>query len=228
MRRETTNRIRFVIEDLLPPIMRDTALFRWAAERVWGDHIRKLSDFRARAPFLTPQEYETLYKAHPRVHDETDNSRGCVEAVISHIQGQSICDVGCGTGYLLRQIQTSTPGLALTGTDLVVEPGTRNGIAFAQGWIEDLPFKDKEFDTVVCTHVLEHILDIQKALSELRRICRQRLIVVVPQEREGLYTFNPHFHFFPYPHSFLRHARPSEPFTCRRIGRDIFYSEQQS
>ena len=46
MNRETTNRIRFVIEDVLPPILRDSALFRQAASLVWGKHITKLAKFR--------------------------------------------------------------------------------------------------------------------------------------------------------------------------------------
>ena len=83
-------------------------------------------------------------------------------------------------------------------------------------------------DTVICTHVLEHILDLQKALSELRRIAARRLIIVVPREREGRYTFNPHFHFFPYAESFLRaliHVPARH--QCRLIGRDIYYLEER-
>ena len=48
MNRETTNRIRFVIEDVLPPILRDSRLFKQAASLVWGNHIGKLAKFRER------------------------------------------------------------------------------------------------------------------------------------------------------------------------------------
>ena len=52
--------------------------------------------------------------------------------------------------------------------------------------------------------------------------------VVVPQEREGRYTFNPHFHFFPYPESFLRVMIPvPEGHACWSIGRDIYYREDR-
>ena len=63
-------------------------------------------------------------------------------------------------------------------------------------------------------------------LAELRRIARKRVIIVVPREREYRYTFNPHFNFFPYPHSFLRavHPVPSR-YECIDIGRDIYYRE---
>ena len=92
--------------------------------------------------------------------------------------------------------------------------------------IEALPFEDGAFDTVVCTHVLEHILDFGKALSELRRVAAKRVIIIVPQEREYRFTFNPHLHFFPYPHSFLRYITPVPArHHIRSIGRDIFYYE---
>jgi ubiquinone/menaquinone biosynthesis C-methylase UbiE len=94
--------------------------------------------------------------------------------------------------------------------------------------VERLPFPDNHFDTVICTHVLEHILDFRAALAELRRIAARRLIVVVPREREYLYTFNPHFHFFPYVHSFLRFMIPlPEHFECMDVGRDIYYVEDR-
>jgi radical SAM superfamily enzyme YgiQ (UPF0313 family)/ubiquinone/menaquinone biosynthesis C-methylase UbiE len=42
--------------------------------------------------------------------------------------------------------------------------------------IEDLPFSDKEFDFVYCSHVLEHVNDPQKACSELMRVAKRGYI----------------------------------------------------
>jgi SAM-dependent methyltransferase len=229
MRREKTNQIRFVLEDLLPPILRDTVLFRSAAALVWGRHIAKLAEFRKSAPFLTPEEYSELYRIHPRVHEDTDNSRACLERIAADAVGESICDVGCGTGAVLRHVRehTATRFTKMVGIDIVApsEP-VGDGIEFVSGWVENLPFADDSFDTVVCTHVIEHILDYRNAIAELRRIARRRLIIVVPREREGLYTFNPHFNFFPYPHSFLRAMIPvPRSHVCEDVGRDIYYRE---
>ncbi|MFD1329700.1 class I SAM-dependent methyltransferase [Mycoplana ramosa] len=229
MNRETTNRIRFVIEDLLPPILRDSALFRAAAKLVWGEHIVKLARFRERAPFLTAGEYEDLYRHHPRVHAGTDNSAACIARIVDAIDGTSVCDVGCGTGALLSYIRAANPGLTrLTGVDFVVDDAARlDGLEYVAAKIEALPFADGEFDTVVCTHVIEHVLDYRKAIAELRRIARRRLIIVVPREREYRYSFNPHFNFFPYTHSFLRAVHPvPQTHLCIDIGRDIFYCEE--
>ena len=80
---------------------------------------------------------------------------------------------------------------------------------------------------MICTHVLEHILDIRHAIHELRRICARRLVIVVPLEREYRFTFNAHIHFFPYPHSFLRHILPVPAnYEIRAIGRDLLYVEE--
>jgi SAM-dependent methyltransferase len=229
MRREQTNQIRFVMEELLPPIIRDTGLFKFAATLAWGKHISTLAEFRKAAPFVTAEEYDQLYRLHPRVHEDTDNSLACLQRIAADAIGSSICDVGCGTGALLTHVrrEARVPFAEMVGVDMI-EPGEPigDGIKFVPGWVEDLRFQDKSFDTVVCTHVIEHILDLRRAIAELRRIARRRLIIVVPREREGIYTFNPHLNFFPYSHSFLRAMIPvPAEHVCCDIGRDIYYME---
>jgi len=70
------------------------------------------------------------------------------------------------------------------------------------------------------------VLNYRAAIAELRRITKKRLIIVVPREREYRYTFNPHFNFFPYTHSFLRAMQPvPQSHHCEDIRRDIYYRE---
>ena len=44
------------------------------------------------------------------------------------------------------------------------------------------PFKNNEFDEILCNHVLEHVSDIEKAMRELYRILKPngRLMIIVP------------------------------------------------
>jgi SAM-dependent methyltransferase len=228
MNRETTNHIRFVIEDCLPPLVRDSSLFAALATLVFGKQIADIAEFRRRAVELTPAEYETQYRVTPRIHSTTDNSRACIEKIVSDIVGESICDVGCGTGYLLKAaIEARRSALTRCVGVEFVEPSEKDtSFEFVKAAIEHLPFADAEFDTVVCTHVIEHILNYRQAISELRRIARRRLIIVVPREREGIYSFNLHLNFFPYKHSFLRAMIPMpKNYFCSDIGRDIYYYE---
>lgn len=48
--------------------------------------------------------------------------------------------------------------------------------------IQDLSFKDKSFDIVLCQQVLEHLPNPPKAISELKRVTKKQLIVSVPYE----------------------------------------------
>lgn len=230
MKRETVNRIRYLLEECLPPVLRDSAPVRFLFRRYWGPLIDDLERFRARIHAVTPAEYADVYRRMPRIQDDTDNSAACVEAICQLLAPGSVCDVGCGTGFLLRRLAAAVPeGSALAGVDFQLEAGIGARLPqarFVESGIESLPFPDAAFDNVVCTHVLEHVLDLRGAISELRRITRRRLIVVVPLEREYRFTFNPHVHFFPYPHSFLRQAIPVPPTARHRVlGRDLLYWE---
>jgi SAM-dependent methyltransferase len=231
MNRELTNRIRYVIEDLIPPALRDSWLFRATAKLFWSDYIDKFAAFRERGAFLTDEEYDAVYRDFPRVHEHTDNSEACIARITRDVVGGSVCDVGCGGGALIRRIKAARPEITqLTGVDFQVDkPGEQDGITFLEAKIEALPFPDGHFDTVVCTHVIEHILDNRQAIAELRRIAKRRLIIVVPREREYRYTFNPHLHFFPYTYSFLRVMVPvPDAHLCEDIHRDIYYREDRS
>ncbi len=228
MNRETTNRIRFVLEDILPAFVRDSRAFKAFAGLVWGRHINDLAVFRERAAFLSEEEYAALYEKHPRIHEGSDNSKACIARIAEDVLGPKICDVGCGTGYLLSLIKSARPDvISCTGVDFVIDDADAlDGIDYVAAKIEKLPFEDGAFDTVICTHVIEHVLDYRAAIAELRRIASKRLIIVVPREREYRYTFNPHFNFFPYTHSFLRAMFPvPDAHKCEDIARDIYYVE---
>jgi ubiquinone/menaquinone biosynthesis C-methylase UbiE len=169
----------------------------------------------------------------PRIQEGTDNSKACIERLAELMSPGSVLDVGCGTGYLLGALAATsgTTPREFTGVDFQIEPGLaarHPHIRFREADIERLPFESGQFDTVICTHVLEHVLDIRTAIGELRRVTRRRLLVIVPLEREYRFTFNPHVHFFPYPHSFLRHVMPV-PLNarCEVLGRDLLYIEDR-
>jgi len=52
--------------------------------------------------------------------------------------------------------------------------------------ITDTPFNDHSFDLILCSHVLEHVNNDRKALSELLRILKAdgKALIIIPVERE--------------------------------------------
>ena len=60
------------------------------------------------------------------------------------------------------------------------------------GFVENLPFKDKSFDFVIASHVLEHSFDPEKFLSELQRVARAGYIEVPDAFMERLNPYLDH------------------------------------
>jgi SAM-dependent methyltransferase len=50
--------------------------------------------------------------------------------------------------------------------------------------LEKLPFEDEEFEWVFCSHTLEHVKDLNEALSEIMRVSEKGVWIVVPIEPE--------------------------------------------
>ncbi|MBT8268575.1 MAG: class I SAM-dependent methyltransferase, partial [Bacteroidia bacterium] len=75
--------------------------------------------------------------------------------------------------------------LDYTTTDL------NSPIADIKADICDLPFDDNSYDFIICNHVLEHIPDDKKAMSELFRILKPggRAILQIPQDMEREETY---------------------------------------
>ena len=116
--------------------------------------------------------------------------RAMVHALLNRIgpaPGETILDVGCGSGaldrLLARRFATGdTPPNPITATDLnpfllreaavlAAEDGVDGTITFRQANAEALPFPDGRFDHAFTVTVLEEC-DADKALRELHRVVR--------------------------------------------------------
>jgi ubiquinone/menaquinone biosynthesis C-methylase UbiE len=109
-----------------------------------------------------------------------------------YLMGKKILDAGCGGGAYVEFL--SQKGLEVTGIDKydeflqVARERGRQG-TYIQGDITNLPFPDKTFDCTYCFDVLEHV-DDQRAILELIRVTKNRLILAVPKEDEIMNSFN--------------------------------------
>lgn len=81
----------------------------------------------------------------------------------------------------LRQILETLAGVEYSTADLLV-----SGVDH-QVDAQNLPFEDDRWNYILCSHVLEHVADDEKALSELRRVLRPGgvLLLCVPINEEA-------------------------------------------
>lgn len=221
---------QYLLDEWLPPRLRDSwVLMRPPMKAVMGGPVTdELKTFKDHAFGMTPAEFAGAYEraaaAAAGVHGETDLNRACTRRILRSVVGETVLEAGCGRGYLAGRLAERYP---VTAADIIVDDGTRERhprVTFREANVEALPFGGRSFDTVICTHTLEHVQDLQQAIRELRRVARRRLIVVVPRQRPYKYTFSHHLHFFPYEWSLLAHFGDRAGVTIERLG-DWYYQE---
>ena len=94
-----------------------------------------------------------------------------IKTMLGPHNGEIILDIGCGSGVQLRTLEVDSPGL-LIGMDL-----NRNALQFAKGKdipntefliadAEQLPFKEKTVNRIICAEIIEHLREPEKMIAE--------------------------------------------------------------
>ena len=108
--------------------------------------------------------------------------------MIEATECESLLDAGCGEGFVVDYLAQRNPNLKLTGIDVssdAIEYAKAHfgeKARFRPGSVYKLPFSDKSFDTILCSEVLEHLDDPNRAVGELKRVARKHVVITVPHE----------------------------------------------
>ena len=98
-------------------------------------------------------------------------------------KGQTLLEVGCGTGHNLEFFREL--GLELAGVDPsepmleIAVSKLKSDVGLSLGWAERLSFADKSFDIVALITVLEFCSDPAEALREAARVAREKVYLGV-------------------------------------------------
>ena len=86
-------------------------------------------------------------------------------------ENDKVLDIGCGTAFYSNLFKN------YTGIDnarkMLKHPSCILGNA------EHLPFQDKSFDAVISVTAIHNFKDIEKALKEMKRVARNKIIISV-------------------------------------------------
>lgn len=103
---------------------------------------------------------------------------------------RTIHEVGCGEGFWV--LRWMTDGYVVRGTDfsseviaLARENATRAGMpadVFHTRSIYDIKAVEDRADLIVCSEVLEHLEEPERALAVLSEVATQNIILTVPRE----------------------------------------------
>ena len=199
MNRTFTNMARFILDELIPPLIRDNKFFMWPFFaifcRKWDVSFEM--NFKSHVLNMSDEDFVRFYKEKKSFASlrPTDLNGQCIQEILKFFSGTqgTVLDVGCGRhGYMVEQINRNLRGIKASGIDINPPIGPQ----YHTGFVEKLPFDDGAYDFVLCTHTLEHILDLKKGVQELLRVARKSIVVVIPKQRYYYYTVDENINFF--------------------------------
>ena len=142
----------------------------------WGEVIKVLEE-------IIPV-YDKVNSIISLGKDQEHRNRGISQRVVP---GNRILDAGSGFGNMSKTAVDLTDGeISVTLYDPLVPMLKNTGKYFerlpdmANGVFEHIPFKDKEFDAVLCGYSLRDAIDLRAAISEIHRVLKKdgRFVIV--------------------------------------------------
>ena len=114
-------------------------------------------------------------------------SKAFIENTLSLNSSWNILDIGCGYGA------SKYANVVCDVQDLSKYYPKKTFIKLNE---KKLPFKDKEFDFVIASHVMEHVDDIEFFISELERVSQQGYIELPTMLEDNLVFENKKDHIW--------------------------------
>jgi ubiquinone/menaquinone biosynthesis C-methylase UbiE len=158
-------------------------------------------------------EYEAdVYQISGETEEAWKHRRTLVHRLLPRELTGPVLDVGCGDGALSRDLRQVTGASPVLGLDLSVRRAERadrmEGVRFLSGSIYELPFAADTFPLVLCTDLLEHLDEPDRAMTELVRVSRDAVVISVPYCIDIEKTLCPHcnkdYFLYGHQHSFGR------------------------
>jgi len=104
-------------------------------------------------------------------------------------------DIGCGYGYFTNYLSgkyAETYGLDMNKKFLKFAKKKFHTPKFVEGFAENLPFKDNYFDAIYCHDILEHVIDLNKVLKEIKRVAKKNCVldIIIPHWKSEKFLTN--------------------------------------
>ena len=119
--------------------------------------------------------------------------------MIGEVSGKKVLDVGSSQGLLLDALKSAALAACVDLAEAYMRVAREHGHRAVVGDAEALPFHSGTFDVVICSDVLEHVLDVEAVVKQVVRVLKpdETLFAVVPWEEdlrkyegfEGTYEF---------------------------------------
>jgi ubiquinone/menaquinone biosynthesis C-methylase UbiE len=142
---------------------------------------------------MTEQNDEILSAYNDRYSESTEEWRRIgsigkaknISEVIKNLSFENVIEIGAGDGNILKLLSEKNIGSNLTAVEVsdsaiqqIQKKNIKNltNILKYDGYV--LPFRNREFDLAICSHVLEHVEYPRKLLREIKRISKYQVFEI--------------------------------------------------
>jgi ubiquinone/menaquinone biosynthesis C-methylase UbiE len=109
----------------------------------------------------------------------TELTDAAVLGAIGSCDGLTVLDAGCGEGYLSRYLAgRGATAFGIDTSGALIAAAEREGerlslrIKYQVASLEAIPYAEKQFDVVVCNHVISDVANPEAALKEIGRVTK--------------------------------------------------------
>ncbi len=122
-------------------------------------------------------EYDAIYGNATNVWENqgrTPQFSRYFSSLVNQFRPGRLLEIGCGEGFLLASLTAGEKFAVDLSTEALSRARTKTPAQFSVALAERLPFPSGYFDVVASVGVMEHFLDIDEAMQEIRRVLRPR------------------------------------------------------
>jgi SAM-dependent methyltransferase len=153
-----------------------------------------------------------IYKWPLLSKEETNKNQKIIrdvewDAIEPFIKKGNFLDVGCGAGYSMKKAENigckvfgidpdpGGHGVGRTGSNFFIDE-----VVIKQAFAESIPFNESMFDTVYSSHVLEHVINEDNSLMEMKRVLKNDGILIIGMPTNNIAAINLFSNTFLNPH----------------------------
>jgi ubiquinone/menaquinone biosynthesis C-methylase UbiE len=124
--------------------------------------------------------YSEISEGYNELHREEQLNKVKILIKELNIKNDKVLDVGCGTAFYSNLFKD------YTGIDNSKGMLSKSDANVIHGEAENLPFKDKSFDTVISLTAIHNFKNTKRAIQEMKRVTKKKIGITVLKKSKKL------------------------------------------
>jgi len=150
--------------------------------------LKRIRDFYEREALSLKDHQRKMYLGNPWNRFQHGTRLSEILKIVKDIVFRDLLEVGCAEGHYLKFIANTkdSQNLYWVGLDIaknyLIKAKKRGCNSLILGDAHNLPFRENSFDLVLCSELLEHLVDPKRAFMETARVSRRHILISVAGE----------------------------------------------